>query len=136
MATSNDNLEKTATGVAASASSLDLNITSSAAKAIKALCRDSAAASAAAQSLSISKDIKEMQRRLKAVEPAPNLSAAMRDLESPVMKAARELALSQSHLSEAARAAAATETSVVEAARQLARSQNYISDAARSALQL
>jgi len=52
------------------------------------------------------------------------------------MKAARELALSKTHLSEVARAAAATEASGADVARELARSQNDISKAARSALQL
>jgi hypothetical protein len=115
----------------------EVAIASSAIEAITALERDSgAAALAAAQSLAISNDFEDMQRRLEAVGTASNLAAALRDVESPIHRAERELALSQSQLTEAARAAAVVESSVVETARELARSQYYVGDTARSALQL
>src|ERR1700728_2394184 len=83
MTTADDTLDKLATETAASP----------AAEALKALERDSAAAALkAAQSTLISDEFEEMQRRLKSIEPVPNLAVGMVDLESPAMKAAREIA--------------------------------------------
>jgi hypothetical protein len=141
MTTADDTLDKLATETAASP----------AAEALKALERDSAAAALkAAQSTLISDEFEEMQRRLKSIEPVPNLAVGMVDLESPAMKAAREIAAtessvvkaarefarSQSHISETARALAVVESPVLAAARELALSQSSIAEAARSAVQL
>ena len=115
MAPSNDTLEKIAAEVAADATVLNRKITGTAYEALQALERDSAkAALAARQDLSISKDFENMQRRLRSVE-APSLAASLRDLESPAIKAAREIALSQSHITEAARSAIQLEAAKMSA---------------------
>jgi len=133
MATTDHTLEKIATEAAADERSPDLKITIPAAKAVDALARHSAtAAISATQSLSISKDLEEMRRHLKSFETVPNLAGGRVDLESPTIKAAREFARSQTHITGAAREFAATESSVVKAAREFARSQSYISETARA----
>lgn len=82
------------------------NAAGPAAEAMKALERDSAvAAIKAVQSTVICDEIDEMPRQLRSIEARSNLAVALRDLESPVVKAAREFALSQSSITEAVRTA-------------------------------